>query len=79
MLGAPSAGSGVSGCVVERFQQARVGEILRSAGGALHLQQILTMGDGDREVAEGNLVSASAQVGERAEVSGKREDVQWTV
>jgi hypothetical protein len=35
--GIPNAGS-VSGCVVERFEQPDVGEVLRPAGGALHLQ-----------------------------------------
>ena len=43
--------------VVERFEQSNIGEVLWPAGGALHLEQILAVGDGDRQIAQGDVAA----------------------
>lgn len=49
-----------SGRLVQRLEQADVGQILRTAGGALHLDQIRSVGDRNRQLAERDLVSAGS-------------------
>jgi hypothetical protein len=68
-----------SGRVVERFEELHVGEILGPPCGALHLEQIAPVGDGDRQLAERDLVGAGSHVGERSEVRRQCEEVEWPV
>ena len=56
--------AGASRLVAERFEQSHIGEILRPASRALHLQQIVAMSDRDRHAAERDLVCASTAANE---------------
>src|SRR3984957_9593112 len=65
--------------LLERLEQPHIGEVLRAPGGALHLEQVLAVGDGDGELTERDLVGSCAQVCEGTKMGGQREHVERPV